>query len=486
MVSFAEYEAGYLQNWASLQIRPNIVAEAQKQAKRLLQGKSTYQVVESKSGVPWWFVGLCHYRESNYNFNTYLGNGQPLNQRTTIVPLGRGPFTGPTAFVDGALDALRIENFVGATDWGIARVLFRLEGFNGYGYHGFGVNSPYLYGGSTCYGPPEARGGKYVADHDFNPNVFDTQLGTAVILKSLMALDSSISFGAATSPTQDPAAQPDDELAKTILWVQQALNKLGANPQLVEDGKNGPLTMAAVSQFQQQHILPNTGLADAATIAAIGQLITPDATPTSGTVFDTILQRLAQLEKISGVFANPSVSQITGTGQVSTNSNDLTALLQGLLAIVQRAQGQGSTVQTPNATQSADQVKKAADFLNLIIAPGGANISSLPVTNALGTTIGNLLDGKKTAIGIFGALATSLLSFATTAAPVVAGATGAATAGATGAASGAAGLSALGQILAPLIPAAGLSGYAMPIFLAMTAWGVLSKMEKWTKEVQTK
>ena len=268
--------------------------------------------------------------------------------------------------------------------------------------------------------------------------------------------------------------------------MQQALNKLGANPQLVEDGKNGPLTMAAVSQFQQQHILPNTGLADAATIAAIGQLITPDATPTSGTVFDTILQRLAQLEKISGVFANPSVSQITGTGQVSTNSNDLTALLQGLLAIVQRAQGQGSTVQTPNATQLADQVKKAADFLNLIIAPGGANISSLPVTNALGTTIGNLLDGKKTAIGIFGALATSLLSFATTAAPVVAGATGAATAGATGAASGAAGLSALGQILAPLIPAAGLSGYAMPIFLAMTAWGVLSKMEKWTKEVQTK
>ena len=102
---------------------------------------------------------------------------------STIVPKGRGPFTGPDAFANGALDALRLEGFIGANDWGIARTLYRLEGFNGYGYHGKGVNSPYLYGGSTVYGPPEAKGGKYVADHVFNAGVVDTQLGTAVILK---------------------------------------------------------------------------------------------------------------------------------------------------------------------------------------------------------------------------------------------------------------------------------------------------------------
>ena len=161
----------------------------------LLHGKPTYQQIESKTGVPWWFVGLCHYRESNFHFDTYLGNGQSLSRVTTIVPKGRGPFTGPDAFINGAIDALRLEGFIGANDWGIARTLYRLEGFNGYGYHGKGVNSPYLYGGSTVYGPPEAKAGKYVADHVFNPGVVDPQLGTAVILKALMQLNSSIDLG---------------------------------------------------------------------------------------------------------------------------------------------------------------------------------------------------------------------------------------------------------------------------------------------------
>jgi hypothetical protein len=186
---------------------------------------------------------------------------------TTIVPKGRGPFVGPDAFVDGAIDALKIEGFPGSTDWSIARTLFRLEGFNGYGYHPRGVNSPYLYGGSTVYGPPEARAGKFVADHVFDANVVDKQLGTAVILKALMELDPSIHFdGVSPMPV---STDPDDDLAQTVLHVQQSLNKLGADPQLVEDGKNGPRTKAAISQFQQHNGLTDTGLPDAATIAAI-------------------------------------------------------------------------------------------------------------------------------------------------------------------------------------------------------------------------
>lgn len=469
MASFAEYEAGYENNWTNLQIRPNRVADAQKQAKLLQQGESIYQEIESKSGVPWWFVGLCHYRESNYNFNTYLGNGQSLSQRTTIVPVGRGPFTGPTAFVDGALDALRLQGFVGATDWGIARVLYRLEGFNGYGYHGYGVNSPYLYGGSTCYGPPEARGGKYVADHDFNPDVIDTQLGTAVILKSLMELDSSISFVTAPPTAPDQPAQPDDELAESVLWVQQSLNKLGAKPQLVEDGISGPQTMAAVSQFQQQHNLQSTGLANAATIAAIQLQLTP--TPAqqqtqpppqpqpSATAIDLILQRLAQLEKTIGALSgNTGVVPIAGPAQVSTPPNDLTALLQLLMTIMQQGQAQGTATPAPTAAQLADQLQKIAGLLAQILAPGDAS-KSLPlgqVNGALGQTLGNLLDGKKTAIGISGAVLTSLLS-------QVPPGTG------------------LGQVLATLTPAAGLSPFTMPLFLGLTAWGALGKLEKWSQ-----
>jgi lysozyme family protein len=132
MASFAEFKDAYENDWAGLEIRANRLQEARNQANRLLHGKPTYQQIESKTGVPWWFVGLCHYRESNFNFDTYLGNGQSLARVTTIVPKGRGPFTGPDAFTNGALDALRLEGFIGASDWGVARTLYRLEGFNGY------------------------------------------------------------------------------------------------------------------------------------------------------------------------------------------------------------------------------------------------------------------------------------------------------------------------------------------------------------------
>ena len=288
--------------------------------------------------MPWWFVGLCHYRESNFNFDTYLGNGQSLARVTTIVPKGRGPFTGPDAFANGALDALRLEGFIGANDWGIARTLYRLEGFNGYGYHGKGVNSPYLYGGSTVYGPPEAKGGKYVADHVFNAGVVDTQLGTAVILKALMQLDSSIDLGgAATDGSSDHtvAHEPDDELAKGIVWLQGSLNKLGANPPLAEDGKNGPKTMEAVSQFQRENGLTDTGLADPATIAAIAQKLSSPPPPppkgqpdgqVPGDLIVAIKQLLDQLQKGGGV-------QIP---VLPAPANDLTSTLQQVANLLQK------------------------------------------------------------------------------------------------------------------------------------------------------
>jgi hypothetical protein len=76
------------------------------------------------------------------------------------------------------------------------------------------------------------------------------------------------------------------------------------------------------------------------------------------------------------------------------------------------------------------------------------------VNGALGQTIGNLLDGKKSAIGIIGAMATAVLQAA-------------------------------GPTLTTNIPIvgnwAGLGSAAMPIFLAVTAWGALGKLEKWTQ-----
>ena len=76
------------------------------------------------------------------------------------------------------------------------------------------------------------------------------------------------------------------------------------------------------------------------------------------------------------------------------------------------------------------------------------------MNGALGETIGNLLNGKKTAIGIVGSLITSVL----------AGVTSSPNAG---------GLAGLLGIVATAVP--GLSTVTGPLFLAMTVWGVLGK-----------
>jgi hypothetical protein len=113
---------------------------------------------------------------------------------------------------------------------------------------------------------------------------------------------------------------------------------------------------------------------------------------------------------------------------------------------------------TPIATPQPAQLGKALDLIRTILVPG-ADGKPLPlgqVNGALGQTIGNLLNGKKTAIGLLGAVITPMLTQAST-------------------------TTALAPILAMLTPAAGLAPFTLPIFLGLTAWGVLGKMEKWSQ-----
>jgi lysozyme family protein/peptidoglycan hydrolase-like protein with peptidoglycan-binding domain len=500
-VLFQQFKVGYENNWQNMEIRPGSAGQAKKEAARLQKNKSIYQQIETITRVPWYFIGLCHDRESGFDLNTYLGNGQALSRVTTIVPKGRGPFLGPNAFVDGAVDALRIQGFVGATDWSIARTLFRLEGFNGYGYHSRGVNSPYLWSGSTVYGPPEQKAGKFVADGVFDPNKVDPQLGVAVILKELMALDDSISFGVAPSaPSGSP--EPDVALADDILHVQQSLNKLGIDPQLVEDGINGPRTKTAISLFQQQNGLNDTGLPDAVTIAAISKKsVQPTIAMPPSDVLPQILQRMQTLEKtipslnnsttslpgptnpndpvatppsdVSDVLSQilqqvqtlqktiPSLNNSTTSLPGPTNPNDPVSIIERVLGIVQKINlqpGTGTAIPVPSGTPSAVQLKQVMDLITAVIGQTKPPLGQ--VNGALGETIGNLLNGKKTAIGIGGSLITSLLA-AVTSSP------------------NAGGLAGLLGTIATSVP--GLSQFTLPIFLAISAWGVLGKIEKWSQ-----
>jgi hypothetical protein len=146
-------------------------------------------------------------------------------------------------------------------------------------------------------------------------------------------------------------------------------------------------------------------------------------------------------------------------GLPPTRPDDVGAWLERLTTVLGRLQTQGTATVPPPAPSQPEQLQKALDLLKAIMV-GGTDDKSRPlgqVNGALGETLGNLLNGKKTAIGVIGAALTSILS-------QVPPGTG------------------LGHALELLTPSAGLSPFAMPVFLAMSAWGVLGKFEKWSQD----
>lgn len=184
MPTFEITRANYRKLWDGMVIHADKAAAADIAAKRIISGVARYKAVERRTSVPWFFIGLCHMREGNFSFATYLGNGQSIVRPTTIVPIGRGPFA---SFEDGAVDALKYQGLLAIKDWSLERIAYCLEGFNGFGYRAKGVNSPYLWAGTNRY-----SSGKYVADHVFDPGAVDKQLGSMAVLSRLCALDAEV------------------------------------------------------------------------------------------------------------------------------------------------------------------------------------------------------------------------------------------------------------------------------------------------------
>ncbi|MGY4159051.1 lysozyme family protein [Bradyrhizobium sp. USDA 4461] len=177
-------------------------------AKKLIgpDAKVRYQAVSAKTGVPWFFIAVVHEREASQNWNTQLGQGDPLGSVSIHVPKGRGPFK---TWEDGAYDALvNCAPYAARNkDWSIGGTLTMLEQYNGLGYAARGKPSPYIWSGTDQY-----VSGKYVRDGVYDPNVVDRQLGCAGLLFAMMQLDPTITFsGAKTIPAKGPptpAAKP--------------------------------------------------------------------------------------------------------------------------------------------------------------------------------------------------------------------------------------------------------------------------------------
>jgi lysozyme family protein len=177
----------YAKQWDRMVIKAYRQAEFHSLALHILHNKVRYQVIETSTGVPWTLIAVLHMRESNADFSTYLGNGEPLKRKTRLVPRGRGPFA---TFEAGAIDALKLDGLTDVKDWRLEKELYYTEVFNGGGYDARGgLPSPYVWGGTS-----EQRAGKYVGDGRFDPRAWDMQPGTAPILKTLADLDPTIQF----------------------------------------------------------------------------------------------------------------------------------------------------------------------------------------------------------------------------------------------------------------------------------------------------
>jgi lysozyme family protein len=167
-----------------LVIMDNVEMHANAIVGRILLNRDRYETIAHKfpnPGLKWWLIAIIHHMECSLNFNCYLGNGQPWNQRTTIVPKGRGAFK---SFEEGAIDAITFQGLDKVEDWSIGNVLYILEGYNGYGYSLYrGINTPYLWSGTNQY-----TSGKYIFDGTYKLDAVSNQIGAAVLLKKLLPM----------------------------------------------------------------------------------------------------------------------------------------------------------------------------------------------------------------------------------------------------------------------------------------------------------
>jgi lysozyme family protein len=177
-----EYEALY----KAAKVRSNWRKRATDAAEKIAKNKARYQNVAGELGqVPWYFVAVIHNMESTLNFAAHLHNGDPLTGRTFHVPAGRPPQKprdGGDRYTweESAIDALKMKKFHALTDWPLAKILYRLELYNGFGYRSYGVPTAYLWSGTQIYDK-----GKFVADGVWDPTAGSSQVGAATLLKVL-------------------------------------------------------------------------------------------------------------------------------------------------------------------------------------------------------------------------------------------------------------------------------------------------------------
>jgi lysozyme family protein len=190
-------------------------AAAVKAAQTCIRLLPKYAEIQKRTGVPDFVTAIIHMRESNWNFGTWLHNGDPMRDRngrpirTVRVPAGRPP-NPAVSFDEGAYDAfVTIKGFDKIKVWGVAIIAYINESYNGFGYRhpARNIPSPYLWGGTN-----RQKRGKFIRDGVYDANTWDSQLGVMAVLKEIVTLK-GITLpgevpGAAPAPKPTPAPSP--------------------------------------------------------------------------------------------------------------------------------------------------------------------------------------------------------------------------------------------------------------------------------------
>jgi len=182
-IRFSSLKDEYQRLFDTCEIKSDKIGKVESILSEIEQNRSRYVTVGDELGVPWQIISVIHNMESSLNFNKHLHNGDPLTGRTVHVPAGRPKKgTPPFTWEESATDALTLQRFHQWDDWSAPGALYKLEGYNGWGYrlHHPHVLSPYLWGYSNHY-----KSGKYVADGRWSDTAVSKQCGAAVLLRRM-------------------------------------------------------------------------------------------------------------------------------------------------------------------------------------------------------------------------------------------------------------------------------------------------------------
>jgi len=148
-----------------------------------------YLKVEQFTKIPWYVVAAIHSLECGLNFSCHLYNGDPLTARTIHIPAGRPVAMPKSGFFPYTWEESAIDDFNNGDiwkpsnvgNWDITETLEFIERYNGLGYAMRGINTPYLWSGTSLY-----TSGLFVSDDEFNPNSISKEIGAVALIKVML------------------------------------------------------------------------------------------------------------------------------------------------------------------------------------------------------------------------------------------------------------------------------------------------------------